>query len=278
MPMDEILAEVRQMSVQVDDLWEQFESSAMQADPDLYDPDRHEVLSGIVARSLRVLSSAVQTPPAWTAEHSPPLMRAMVEGLIVLSWLLRRNDRTMFTRFKDYGRGHLKLVKLHWEEFADSLEVVPEEVQAMIDELDTLVNQDVWEEFQNIDLSGSFAKIDTRKMAEESGLLREYRLIFAPSSSDAHGEWGHLDRYALTRCMTVPHRFHRISSHEVTPTIQPRIMKSMLELGERMVDAYWSSVGDIPPDPPADDAGELPTGDSSPDAPPGDGSVPQTHA
>ena len=70
-------------------------------------------------------------------------MRAMAEGLILLTWLTTQDDAGLYERFKEYGRGHLKLLTLHWEGFADSFDEVPEEVAAMIDDLDRLVNQDI---------------------------------------------------------------------------------------------------------------------------------------
>ena len=222
----------------VEEQWARFESAAIAADPDLFDPDRFEVLAGLVARSLRIVGTALRSPAGWTLEHSGASLRALVETLITITWLTSREQPEMYTQFKNFGRGRLKLLKLHWEEFADTLEEVPPAVRRTIDDLDQLVNQDIDEEFQNIDLGGSFSGIDTRKMAYEVGLEADYRLGFAPSSSDAHGEWGHLDRYVLTRCVNPTHRWHRVPRESLAPSFNPEVADSMLGLTERIVERF----------------------------------------
>lgn len=117
------------------DQWEAFEAAAIAADPDLYDPDRFEVLTGLTARSLRIATSAIHSPAEWTLEHSSASIRALIETLITVTWLTARDELVMYSRFKDYGRGRLKLLKLHWEEFADSVDDVPAAVQGYIDDL-----------------------------------------------------------------------------------------------------------------------------------------------
>jgi hypothetical protein len=73
-----------------------------------------------------------------------------------------------------------------------------------------LINQDLWEELQDISLEGTFSGVNTRKMAEHVGMLTEYKLVFAPASSNVHGEWGTLEQYALAVCRNPLHRGHRV--------------------------------------------------------------------
>ena len=239
---ESIMLKVTEFVNRANDQWEAFEAAATATDPDLYDPDRFEVLTGLTARSLRIATSAIHSPAEWTLEHSSASIRALIETLITVTWLTAGEDPVMYSRFKDYGRGRLKLLKLHWEEFADSVDDVPAAVQGYIDDLDRMVNQDIDEEFQNIDLGGSFSGLDTRKMAIEVGLDREYRLGFAPSSSDAHGEWGHLDRYVLTRCVNPTHRWHQVPRQSIVPAIKPGVMASMLDLTDRVIDRFISTI------------------------------------
>lgn len=239
----EIRAVVAEFAERANGMWVRFERAASVADPDLYDPDRNEVLTGLAARALRVASAAINSPAEWTLEHSASSIRSVVESLITLTWLTEREDSDMYRRFKDYGRGHLKLQKLHWEQFADTLDEVPEAVKETISDLSVIVNQDLDEEFQNIDLGGSFSGIDTRKMAYEVGLERDYRLVFAPTSSDAHGEWGHLDRYVLSRCLSPTHRWHRIPRQSIVPAVVPQVISALLDLADRVIDRYVDVIG-----------------------------------
>jgi hypothetical protein len=83
------------------------------------------------------------------------------------------------------------------------------ELDEQIQYLDLLVNQDIWEEFQDINL-GSFGSITTLNMARTVGMESDYKLHFAPASSRVHGDWSLLDLFVLTRCVNLLHRGHRI--------------------------------------------------------------------
>jgi hypothetical protein len=86
---------------------------ARTTDPDLYDPDRHEVLSGLTAHGLRVAIAVASNPAIWIGEFSAPLLRVITEILIVLTWLGTPEGHPpgIYARYKDFGRGHLKLMK-----------------------------------------------------------------------------------------------------------------------------------------------------------------------
>ncbi len=215
---------------------------AQTADPDLYSPDRFEVLTGITAASIRAVAGASRTPLLWSAEHGVPILRSIVESLIVLRWLVKRDDPSMFRRFKDYGVGRLKLLKLHLQEYLDAQDEPSEELQAYADYLQAEVNQDTFEEYQEIDLSGTFSGLDARKMAAEVDMEIEYRFVYAPTSAAAHREWTTLDRYSLERCENPLHRWHRMPRRDLSVLIGPEIIETGLSMAEDMVDAYQEAV------------------------------------
>jgi hypothetical protein len=93
----------------VESLHVKFLDVATRTDPNLYEPDRYEVLSGIVSRALPLAAALAQTPSSWSSEQGSPSIRSLVESLIVLRWLVKRDDPTQYSRFKEYGRGRLKL-------------------------------------------------------------------------------------------------------------------------------------------------------------------------
>ena len=76
-------------------------------------------------------------------------------------------------------------------------------------------------------------------MAEECNLLRYFRLIYQPASSDIHGDWSSIRNVNLTRCMNPLHRFHRIPqrlepSLFITPlSIAVEIVVSAIEFCEK---------------------------------------------
>ena len=235
---DMITAVQSRWHAELDDLQKSFDQTAHQVDPDLYNPDGYEVLTGITLRMLRSLSVLIGYPALWTMEHGSSFTRALLESRIVLKWLIQRNNPELYTRFKNYGRGRIKLLKLHLEEYRDGLEDPSPDLDRNIEYLNALVNQDIWEEFQDISIEGSFAGIDTRKMAEQVGLLSEYRLLFAPASANVHGEWGALDQYVLTVCDNPLHRHHRIPRADLRIRLGPELVDSALSIAHQLIGDY----------------------------------------
>lgn len=175
-------------------------------------------------------------------EQGAPLVRSLAEGRILIRWLLRHDDEILYRRFKDYGRGRLKLLKLHLEDYVEQLSEPPESLTSYIDYLDVLVNQDLWEEWQEIDLSGNFANVDTRKMAAEVGLETDYRFLFAPASSNVHGEWSVIDEYVFDRCQNPLHRGHRVLRDDLTKVIGPQFIEAMIDSASAIVEEYTKTV------------------------------------
>lgn len=235
---DTITATQLEWRANLDDLQKLFDQTAQHVDPDLYNPDRYEVLTGITLRMLRALSVLIGYPALWTMEHGSSITRALFEARIILKWLIQQDDPELFSRFKDYGRGRIKLLKLHLEEYRDGLTDPSPELDRHIDYLSALVNQDIWEEFQDISIEGNFAGIDTRKMAEQTGMLSEYRLLFAPASANVHGEWGALDQYVLMVCENPLHRHHRIPRSDLSIRLGPELVNSAFASASQLVDDY----------------------------------------
>jgi Family of unknown function (DUF5677) len=216
----------------------EFHSLAEKTDPDLYNPDRYEVLSGIVGRTLRYLTVFVGYPPLWTMEHGAPLLRALVEARIVLRFLEGRADPDLYAKFKSYGMGKLKLLKLHLENIIDEQDEPSPDLVQYVEYLDAIVNQDILEEFQQIDVGGNFAGVDTRRMATEAGLEHEYRLLFAPASSSVHGEWSIIDEYVFDRCRNPAHRRHRILRRDRDHRTGPMFLNSLLAHASLLISDY----------------------------------------
>ena len=212
------------------------------ADPDLYRPDRHEVLTGITYRHLRAVSAIARYPGFWTMEHGASTIRNLVEARIIQKWLISKADESYFSKFKDYGRGHLKLHLLHMREFRDSIEGDAPELDEEIAYMEALLNRDRFEEFQAISIEGNFAGTNLRQMADSTDLLTVYRLLHAPMSANVHGEWTALDRYALAPCLNPLHRDHRILNTNTTVLLGPRLVDTALGILGELVNEYVTSI------------------------------------
>lgn len=82
---DSSTLEVRDaFSASARDLHRAFLQTARKSDPDLFEPDRYEVLTGITLRVVRLAVAAAITPILWSGEHGFQFLRSMVESQIVL--------------------------------------------------------------------------------------------------------------------------------------------------------------------------------------------------
>lgn len=237
----EVAAVFKYFRDRCDQLRQRFEKVALRVDPDLYEPDRHEVLTGIAARVMRLVEGAAGAPLLWTDEYGASLMRSVIEAKILIRWLEHKSDLALYTRFKDYGRGRLKLLKLHTEEYVDSLDDVPDHLAAYLEHLNMEVNADVWEEYQEININKTFSGVTARQMAIDAGLKSDYDFVFAPASGTTHGDWTALDRYALARCRNPLHMWHRIPNFDVGVTGDPSLMETVLGMADDVIAEYTTA-------------------------------------
>jgi hypothetical protein len=180
----------------------------MQARLDLWEPTADEVRLGLAARAYRLLYEVIDDPNMWGTTGAAHIVRSIIDTRIVTAWLLSKNDSEMYERFRDYGLGKSKLYKLHLEDYID--QHADAELEVLRDVLEREVNAEILEEFQEIDLGGTFSAKSIRNMADEAGMKPVYTLNYQPLSAEAHGEWGSLRRYDLDVCTNPLHRFHRV--------------------------------------------------------------------
>ncbi|WP_314452824.1 DUF5677 domain-containing protein [uncultured Microbacterium sp.] len=231
-------------------LWDTYFETATTTPPDLYDPDRFEVLTGLVGRAVRYVLSFIQTPPMWTMEHGSPILRALLETEIVFRYLLHTEvEEPLYAKFKNFGAGKIKLLKLHIEEHIDSLESPPEELLQYRDYLEAVVNRDIYEEFQSVNLGGSFSGVDTRRMSQAVGMESDYRFVFAPASSNVHGEWGVIDENVFTTCANPLHRYHRIVAEPSSTLIGASFVESIMDRATDLVQRYVAEIAEDVDDP-----------------------------
>ena len=185
---------------------EEVTTAAQQIDLDLFNPDRDDVLLGLLGRQARLLSCLLQYDQLWLETVGTLLLRSMIDCLITLTWLAQKGEKEDFRKFKEYSLGKEKLLKLHLEERLDK---GAEELSAAQRQAEVAIASEMNEEFLSIEL-GHWLQRDTRKMADDVGLGEEYRLLYAPLSASAHGEWLALKQDVLVRCANPLHRGHYI--------------------------------------------------------------------
>jgi Family of unknown function (DUF5677) len=183
-------------------------------DPDLWDHDRYDVLTGMTWRVLRIAEHLIAHPAQWSEEHGYPAVRSMFEAVVQMTWMLKVEEArpTVWAEFKNFGRGKTKALKLHTEAtHAKATGAEKETLEGVLKKLEQEVNRDVDEHFQDISTAGTFIDdMSLAAMAEEVGMGDLYRSTMGPASSALHGDWSALDDLYLDRCLHPLHGSHVI--------------------------------------------------------------------
>lgn len=194
-------------------------------DLDLHAPEKHEVVTGLVARAARTVISALHAPHQWSSEHGSAVTRLLAETEILLAWLhLTGGDS--YRKFQQYGIGKSKLMALRMAELAAKFENgAPEILTAAIDDLNKRLGGQIGSEFIEVDISANFSGTTVRQMAIDAGMKDLYDQIYQAASGIVHGEWWAIDDHAMQRCINPLHRFHKIPSFDLDYVSDARLAR-----------------------------------------------------
>ena len=193
----------------------------------LYDQERQEVHSGLVARAGRDVITALGAPDLWCMEHGAHIIRMLVEIRIYIEWMARQ-DPSIYRVFQEYGAGKAKL-------YARIMDELPREarrpdVENAIKNLATLSHNDDVFDHRVVDTRDSFAEgTSIRAMAEECGLLDLYRQAYYMASGVAHSEWWSIETHAMERCLNILHRGHLIPNLSLNSGGNVELAKSWVD-------------------------------------------------
>lgn len=131
-------------------------------------------------------------------------IRSIVEARLTLAYLAKRDEQKIWSQWRVYGAGQVKLAFLKAQEITGD---VPRFYS--LEELQQLANEDVWQEFLDIDL-GHWTKGNLRWMATEAGEKDIYDRFYSWSSGFVHAQWGAVRDTEFITCHNPLHRLHRI--------------------------------------------------------------------
>lgn len=193
----------------------------------LFDQERQEVHSGMVARAGREVITGLGVPDLWCLEHGSHIVRILVETRIYLQWMALQNP-TIYREYQEYGAGKAKLYARIMEKASES-RMHPEANDA-VEELDRLShNHDVLDH-RVVDTRGSFAEGKSiRAMAKECDLLDLYRQTYSIASGIAHSEWWSIETHCMERCLNVLHRWHLIPSLSLSAGANVKLASSWID-------------------------------------------------
>lgn len=187
---------------------------------------RHDSSFGLLIYAIDRTILSMQTGLHTTADGRFTL-RCLVELFITLKYLYQKDDPTIWLQHRNYGSGQAKLSFLK--------NLAAEEVPSFVDltELESYANEDMWQEFQAVDL-GSWARLNLRSMAQEVDEKQVYDKYYDWTSGYAHGQWTALRDSCFATCMNPLHRYHRVA---VSPRHDmPSILPDACGLLNRMLD------------------------------------------
>lgn len=164
---------------------------------------RLDATFGLVLYALSIITTLAATRSQETM-LARLAIRALVEARITLAFLADRDDAKLWSQWRVYGAGQVKLAFLKAQECTGDLPSFynPEELQL-------LANEDIWQEHLDIDL-GHWTKGNLRWMATEAGEKDLYDRYYAWSSTFVHAQWGAVRDTDYVTCHNPLHRLHRI--------------------------------------------------------------------
>jgi Family of unknown function (DUF5677) len=122
---------------------------------------RHDAVFGLALYAMSLVASSMR--PHSTRPSGRHLLRSLAEVHITLAYLVSKDEPELWETYRAFGTGQAKLafLKLVEGERTD----LPRHVD--VDLLERLANEDMWQEFVEIDF-GHWTGTTVRKMAEEA--------------------------------------------------------------------------------------------------------------
>ena len=162
---------------------------------------RHDGAFGLALYGMTLVASIFRPNSARPAGRI--LLRTLVEVYLTLAYLVKKDDPKMWVAYRSYGGGQAKLAFLKLIEASE----LPRYVN--IDALEALANEDIWQEYVEIDL-GHWANKDLRRLSEEVGVKPVYDKFYGWPSAFVHGQWGAVRSTVFSLCLNPLHRLHRV--------------------------------------------------------------------
>lgn len=211
--------------------YDRFLVGLFEAEVDLDQPARSEVISGLVSRLARSLVAVLGAPQLWSGEHLAHVTRTLAETEITLDWMHLQGSNDIYEIYQSYGHGKAKLARRHMKSLLDSFpKNGPKLLRESIEHSERRAGGAWGEEFTVVDLGSTFCGKSLREMASEVGLEDLYRHVYQQSSAVAHGEWWTLEDYAMQRCANPLHRFHYLPSMEPIGGRDSEMPRAMLKM------------------------------------------------
>lgn len=166
-------------------------------------PDaKHDAIFGLAFYSLAVLRELLSLGNSQLVLSRLGL-RTLLECCVTLKYLIVKESATLWETYRVYGSGQAKLAYLKLK----NLDEPPRYIS--LDDLDALINEDVWDEFLQIDV-GHWENSNLRKLSVEGMAKELYDHYYPWTSTFVHAHWGAIRDSVFDTCVNPLHRLHRV--------------------------------------------------------------------
>jgi hypothetical protein len=197
---------------------------------------RHDTVFGMTLYCLSLILELTRNDSSRSIEGRIAL-RTIVECLITLKYLAKKDDAQLWKSYRVFGAGQAKLAYLKLDELANTSKYVDEKM------LKQIANEDLWQEFLPIEL-GHWEKADLRKMSIDVDLKDLYDSFYPWTSTFSHGHWGAIRDAIFDTCLNPLHRFHRIP--RAVARRLPDVLPDACALADRMLAIVSNCYPDFP--------------------------------
>lgn len=170
---------------------------------------RHDTSFGTALYSLSILEELLRIGAA-TSITARFALRTLLECAVTLAYLAHEDAPDLWKSYRVYGAGQAKLALLKLEEDEGPPQYVT------LGELEELANEDVWQEFVEINL-GHWDRTTILRMADKAGIRPLYDRYYPWTSAYLHGHWSAIRDSSLQHCMNPLHRLHRVPRSSARP-------------------------------------------------------------
>lgn len=187
---------------------------------------RKDTSYGLVIYSLSLVGELVKTP-FFLSPTGRIITRTIVECLINLTYLKKKDDPQLWDRYRAYGSGQAALALRKYLESGKAPEYVH------IDRLEYLANEDITSELADINIGNWSGKKGIRVLAEEAGIMDIYNMHYNWTSGFTHAQWDAVRDSVFLTCLNPLHRRH---TNLVTPVPMPSVLYDCCELCNLLLD------------------------------------------
>ena len=187
---------------------------------------QHDTVFGMGLYCLGLLREMLQGANCYLIS-SRTTLRTITECYITLAYLAKKDDVELWQSYRVYGAGQAKLAFIKLDELGDEPSYVN------VQTLEQLANEDIWQEFLNINL-GHWNNTNLREMSIAADVKDIYNRFYDWSSAFAHGNWGAIRDAVFDTCRNPLHRLHRIPRQ--APRALPDVVPDACELVDKILE------------------------------------------